>query len=237
MKKYLSLAVGCLLAASGHHAKAAIYGDATGDVFTGAGGGILDITSVEVNNTATDLIFKINLAGDPVATDWGKYMIAIDSVTGGDTVGNGWSRPISMPLGMDAWVGNWVDSGNGGEVYNWQGAFWPVPAGSPGSSATYAGNVAGQVISKNSSSVTVSFNFGFIGLSAGNSFIFDVFTSGGGPGDSAVDALSDPLPTIGDWGVPYASWSLLPYMIVPEPTSAALLGLGALGVISRIRRK
>jgi hypothetical protein len=239
MKKYLSLAVGCLLAASGHNAKAAIYGDATGDIFTGAGGGILDITSVEVNNTATDLIFKINLAGDPVATDWGKYMIAIDSVPGGDTVGNGWARPISMPSGMDAWVGNWVDSGNGGEVYNWQGAFWPNPAGSPGSSATYAGNVAGQVISKNSSFVTVSFNFGYIGLSLGDSFVFDVFTSGGGGGDSAVDALANPTPTIGNWGDPYSTQSTLSYTIpqVPEPATAAVLGLGALVVFSRMRRK
>src|SRR5712672_2828656 len=79
---------------------AVTYTDSTGENFTGAGGGILDISSVEVTNTPTDVIFKINLTGDPVATDWGKYMIGIDSVGGGDTTGDGWARPVSMSSGM-----------------------------------------------------------------------------------------------------------------------------------------
>ena len=75
---------------------ATTYNDATGDgALVGTGGGILDISSVEVNNTLTDLIFKINLAGNPVATDWGKYMIGLDTTAGGDSAGNGWGRPIN----------------------------------------------------------------------------------------------------------------------------------------------
>ena len=71
--------------------QAGIYSDSTGENFTTAGGGILDITSVEVNNTASDLIFKINLAGDPVLTDWGKYCIGFDTTPGGDPTGDGWT--------------------------------------------------------------------------------------------------------------------------------------------------
>ena len=116
-----------VVATLGFSAHATTYLDTTGDTFTGAGGGILDITSVEVNNNATDLIFKINVAGDPVATDWGKYMIGIDSVAGGDTAGDGWARPISMPSGMDYWVGSWVDSGNGAQLWQYTGAWAPLP--------------------------------------------------------------------------------------------------------------
>src|SRR6266513_2629556 len=98
-------------ASAAHQTNAATYTDTVGDATVGGalgppGSQILDITSVEVNNTATDLIFKINLNGDPTAggQDWGKYTIGIDSTAGGDTTGDGWARPISMSSGMDYWV-------------------------------------------------------------------------------------------------------------------------------------
>ena len=71
-----------------------------------------------MTNTTTDLIFKINLNGDPTVggQDWGKYTIGIDSTAGGDTTGDGWARPISISSGMDYWVGSWVDSGNGAQI-------------------------------------------------------------------------------------------------------------------------
>src|SRR5262245_62082194 len=100
MRTLLALAIVALLAAP---AAASTFTDPAGDTFTTAGGGILDILSLEVTNTATDISFRYTLNGDVVATDWGKYMIGIDSVAGGDTAGNGWARPISMPApaGMD----------------------------------------------------------------------------------------------------------------------------------------
>ena len=63
------------------------FSDATGETIVG---GIMDITSVDVANTANQLIFTINIAGDPVATDWGKYLVGINTTGGGDTAGNGW---------------------------------------------------------------------------------------------------------------------------------------------------
>ena len=57
--------------------RAATYLDSSGEGSLLTSNPHLDILSVEVNNTATDLIFKFNLAGNPVATDWGKYMVAI----------------------------------------------------------------------------------------------------------------------------------------------------------------
>jgi len=225
-----------VLALAALPAQAAIYSDATGENFTTAGGGILDITSVEVNNTATDLIFKINLAGDPVATDWGKYCIGFDTTAGGDPAGNGWVRPISMSSGMDYWVGSWVDGGNGAELRNWNGSAWP---GSP-QSATYNPNPDALSISKNTSSVTLQFHFAGMGLGVGSTFHFDVYTTGGGGGDGAVDSLANPSQSISDWGNSYDSVLQDAFTIapVPEPATAALFGLAGLIVIQRgLRRR
>lgn len=229
MKKPLSVLL-VVSALASPVAFSATYLDAIGDTI---GPGILDITSVEVNNTATALSFKINLTGDPVATDWGKYMIGIDSAAGGDPAGNGWGRPIGMVSGMDYWVGSWVDFGNGAELRNWTGA-WNLQ------SATYNPNPDALAISKDASSVTLTFNFAGLGLSAGNSFAFDVYTSGGGGGDGAIDALGNPAQTIGGWAEYYNSGAnVLSYTIpaVPEPTMGALLGLGGLLLLRRGTRR
>jgi hypothetical protein len=209
-------------------ANAVIYNDSIGENFTTAGGGILDITSVEVTHTATDLIFKINLAGDPVATDWGKYLIGLNTVAGGDSAGNGWGRPISM-TGMDYFIGSWADWGNGAEVWKYTGT-WGLQ------SATYGSNPDGISFSKDTSSVTIQFGYAGLGLGAGSSFIFDVFTTGGGGTDTAIDALSDPAQTVSAWNTHYGSQSTLLYTI-PEPSAAAMLGLGLASLIAYARRR
>lgn len=209
----------------------ATYGDSNGDTIAG---GILDITSVEVNNTATALTFKINLAGDPVATDWGKYMIGIDTVPGGDPAGNAWVRPIGMSSGMDYFVGSWVDFGSGAELRNWSGAAWGLQ------SATYNPNPDALAVSKNTSSVTLTFNFAGLGLTAGSTFAFDVYTSGGGGGDGAIDALANPVQTIAGWGDPYnsgANVASYTIQVVPEPAMGALLGLGSLIFLRHATRR
>ena len=230
MKTYSKIIAASVLASLALNTQAATYLDSTGEIISGSH---IDISSVEVNNTATDLIFKINLAGDPVATDWGKYMIGFDTTTGGDTVGNGWARPIGMSSGMDYWVGSWADGGNGANLYNFSGV-WNFQ------SATYGPNTDNAVVTKNSSSITVQFSYAGFGLAPGSTFLFDVYTSGGGGGDGAIDALGNPAQSIANWGDSYNSGNLVnSYTIpaVPEPTSLALLGIGASLIIGRIRRR
>src|SRR5437016_12728885 len=110
MRIILALGIVALLAAP---AAATTFSDSANDTFTGAGGGILDILSLEVTNTATDISFRFTVAGDVTATDWAKFMVGIDKAPGGDPASNGWVRPISQPSGMDIWLGGWTDSGNG----------------------------------------------------------------------------------------------------------------------------
>lgn len=195
--------------------RANTYTDATGENFTTAGGGILDITSVEVTNTASDMVFKIKLGGNPVTTDWGKYLISIQVTNSGnmfDTSGDGWARPISVAAsagpvgGIDYWVGSWADGGNGAELYKYGGT-WTRQ------SATYNPNPDGIGITKDTNSVTIKFNFSGLGVAFGDTIYFDVYTSGGGGSDSAVDALSRSDQTIADWGNAFASTNLSAYTL------------------------
>lgn len=224
MRKLLvMLAVGCLAVP----ALGTVYVDATGDTFTGAGGGILDISSVEVTNTATEISFKFTLMGDVVATDWGKYMVIIDRVPGGDTAGNGWGRPINMASGADNWIGSWVDSGNGAELYDYSGS-WSL------TEATYNAAPNNDIsISKSGNMVTVTTLLSNMGLSNGSTFAFDAFTSGGGGSDGAVDSLGNPGVQIGDWGNPSSAFPQNYTVVVPEPASLCLLALGGFAVLRR----
>lgn len=236
MKKLILAAVTLMIAFSPRVTTASTFTDAVSGEggLVGTGGGILDISSVEVNNSATTLTFKINLVGNPSATDWGKYMIGIDSVPSfGDVAGNGWNRPIGMSSGMDFWLGTWVDSGNGAEVRNWGGASWGLQ------SATYGSNPDAISVTKDSSSVTVVLNFAGLGLGYGSTFNFDVYTSGGGGTDGAIDALGNPGQTIANWGDYYntgASFKSYTIPAVPEPSTAVLI-LCAGGLIGALRRK
>ena len=232
-KLFLSAAISACFAMG---VSATLYTDTTGDAAFGIS--VVDIVSVEVTHDATDVNFKITVDSDidtpdPMGTDWGKYLIGIDSTAGGDPTGNGWARPISMTSGMDYWIGSWVNAhpANGAQVWSWTGATWSedfsTTAGDPEIGVTDAGTM-----------INISIAQSALGLSNGDTFIFDVFSSGGGATDSAVDALSDPTTTIADWPDAYASGSQLSYTI-PEPSTYALIAFGVLGLASRrlVRRK
>jgi hypothetical protein len=225
-----SLVVGTTLSV-----RATSYSDSTGDQGAGNADGIMDITSVEVINTGTDLNFKIKLNGDPTAVNWGKYCIAISTVTAGDTTGDGWARPIgfSANSGMNYWIGSWADGGNGAELYNYVGS-WALK------SATYASNPDNISFAKDTSSVTLNLSYAGLGLSSGDTFLFDVYTTGGGGGDTAIDALSNPSTTVANWGDNYNSGSLYSaYTItaVPEPSTLALCGISGLVTLIAVRRR
>jgi hypothetical protein len=160
-------------------------------------------------------------------------MIGIDSVSGGDTTGDGWARPVGMSSGMDYWVGSWADSGNGAEIWKYTGSW-------ANQDATYGANPDGLSFSKDNSSITLDFKFAGLGLAVGNTISFDVYTSGGGSGDSAIDALANPNQTVANWGDYYNSGNLVDsYTLtqVPEPGACTILGLGALVMIRRLFRR
>ena len=196
------------------------YGDATNDIGGGlaTGGGTLDLVGMEVSNTATDIVFKLTVNGSFSNVDWGKFMVGIATNNGsGTSTGNGWGRPINMSAngGMTHWIGSWVDSGGGSQLWTHGSGSWSGPAG--------------MGYSFSGSDITWTVSMAALGLNVGDSFTFDAYSSGGGGGDGAIDALSSSSPSVANWGDTFTTTSGFSYTIVPAPGALALLAVAGLG--------
>ncbi len=217
---FSALAVAAILSAS---ASAVTFNDALGENFDG--NPHMDIKSVSVSNTATDITFTVTLNGDIAATSWGKYNVGIDKNTAtGDfsANGNGWGRALNMADGMDAWIGSWVDSGGGAQSWVFGGTWSQT-------------NQVTPALTQFSTSYT--FPLANLNLALGDTIHFDVYSTGGGGGDSANDASSNPNQTISNWPGPYttpAGTGHVYTLVVPEPTTLGMLvGVAVLGLRRR----
>jgi hypothetical protein len=216
-----------------------IYNDAIGDIDAGlsTGDGTLDLVSMEVSHTATDVQFKLTVNGDIDVTDWGKFMVGIANNKGnGTSTSDGWGRPITMSAngGMTNWLGGWVDGGGGAENRSHE-IFdrWGLTG------ATYNSNFGNFAFSgRLQSTITYGVSIASLGMSIGDTFRFDAYSSGGGNGDSAVDALANPNVAITSWGQAYDSGTStsLSYTLtaIPAPGAIALVGLA--GLVARRRK-
>jgi hypothetical protein len=210
---------------------AQVINDALNDIDPGisTGGGTLDIVSMEVSTTSTDVTFGLTVNGDISTTDWGNFMIGIATGnTAGTTTGNAWARPINLdsPIGgMDYWVGSWVNGtpAGGAQLWSYDGAAWnELTTLAPAISLSPAAQ----------SVISLSMPLSSLGITTEQTIYFDAYSSGGGAGDGAVDALSNPNITITDWGNSYTSSTVdgISSATVPEPSTYALLTLGAVAL-------
>ena len=226
------------------NALAATYTDALGDNY---GGPEVDISSVVVTNDANNLNFQINLNSaasiGPSANRFANYEVGIqeNSSTGGQTLingnfgtgtttaGNPYGNAVGISTGENFFIGNFLAGSSfsgGSQLYGYSSV-----AGWNQIGAT------GPVTQVNSGSPSLSFSFPLLalGLSAGSSFNFDVWTSFGSP-QGAYDALDNNGE--GPGAAPYSggtydsatvagsTFSSTVYTVasVPEPTSMAILG-------------
>ncbi|MBL4698390.1 MAG: PEP-CTERM sorting domain-containing protein [Phycisphaerales bacterium] len=224
-------------------AQADVYTDNTGS--SDVGGDInsfffdqgfdhLDITQVEVTNDASFIYFDISVAGDLDATNWGKYLIGMDTGRVGTTNTGAWGRNIDWGQGMTDFVGSWADDGGsaaGAELHAWDGAAWNL------TDATYLAGTEIQGDDSNHAAGTqrIAVSLSALGLGVGDVLLFDVASTGGGF-DPGVDHLSRSDFATDDWANQSMSGDYLSYTItVPAPASAALLGLGGLAAMRRRR--
>jgi len=237
----LSVAASALLAGVALQAHAApgvtTFNDAINDIDPGisTGSGTLDLVKMEVSNTDSDVMFKLTVNGNIGSTDWGKFMIGIANNKGyGTSSSDGWARPITMSAngGMTNWIGSWVDGGGGAENRSNQTS-WGLTG------ATYNGNFGGFSLSAGAqSTITFTVSIASLGMSIGDTFSFDAYSSGGGGGDSAVDALANPNVSITSWGQPYDSGASnsFSYTLSAVPAPGAIALIGVAGLMGRRRR-
>ena len=214
-----------------------LFNDAIGDIDAGisTGSGTLDLVSMEVSHTATDIQFKLTVNGDIDVTNWGKFMVGIANNKGyGTSTSDGWARPITMSAngGMTNWLGSWVDGGGGAENRSNQTS-WGLTG------ATYNGNFGNFALAAGAqSTITYGVSIASLGMSIGDTFRFDAYSSGGGGGDSAVDALANPNVAITSWGQAYDSGTSNSFSYtlaaIPAPGAIALVGLA--GLVARRRK-
>ncbi len=193
----------------------------------------LDISSVEITNDNQFLYINISTDGLVSDQNWGKYIVGIDTgANAGDnsTDPGSWNRNVDWGRGITHFAGTWADDGGalqfGGELRGFDGVGWNLLG------ATYNGdtNIAGT----SASGQMIQIEYAALGLSIGDTFEFDVFSSGGGA-DPGVDHLSRSDAATTDWGTTSVAGNFLSYRIVPAPGTLALLGLGALAGVRRRR--
>jgi hypothetical protein len=210
-------------------ARAATYTDTASDQAGAPSNPNLDIGSAELTNDLVNLSIRIDLnssIGSP--SDWGNYLIGFDTVAGGKTtVGDPWGHPIGISSGLDHWIGSWVNFGGGAELHSWTGSAWGPTV--PGTSVALTGT-----------STTITVPLALLGLNVGDTFIFDIWSTGGFSPNPAIDALSNPSQTQPTWvdNVPYDSGTLVSrYTVVPEPVSVAMAQAAMMSVLLLGRRR
>jgi hypothetical protein len=229
------------------------YSDPAGDISpnVGNGNGTLDILGMEVLNDATDITFTLTVNGNITTTDWGKFMIGIATGGPGSATGNGWARPINLSSpagGMDYWIGSWVNFFNGAsggaQLWSYVGGTNGGGTGGAWNQLTTSNNPVFSKLAGTNSTISYTLTLSSLGLAPNDVFYFDAYSSGDGGGDSAIDALANPNVSVTNWAGPYTSSTtgtggvgLNSYQVVPEPTTYALLALGALGMAGYAARR
>ena len=185
----------------GMSAHSRVYSDASSDLFDN-GFANLDITSVEVTNDASNLTFTVTVRG---FSDWTKYLIGIRTAVAASssTTGNLWGRNNTYAEGINFQIASWVDGGGGFGFSQYVSNAWASTSGA---------SIDLNQTSSNKVSWTVS--LASLGLALGDTFKFDVGTTGDGGNDPFVDVATRNEPATSGWGVASTGGALLTYTTI-----------------------
>lgn len=197
------------------------------------------ISSVDIDNTASTITFTIN-STQPMAS-YIFYAIEIQDGPGGDTsLVNPWGPHVGFSTGVNALINTY---GTGASALTFAGGTWTQNG--PGQSFDAGGT--------GSSFATMTFSLTSLGLSLGSTFNFDVVSSYTSPGGQAAYSALDNTGYLAESDNSYEPWlgsnfydsataggsTLNSYTVtaVPEPSVAALLGVGGLVLARRKWRR
>jgi hypothetical protein len=215
------------------------------------------LSSVVINNDANNIYFTININPYANITTSGDYYanydigIQVNGGAGGQTVingnygtgtanGNPYGDAVGISTGENFFIGTYLAGpsySGGAQLYSFGNTGWTTV----GSTGITQNNVT--------PSLAFAYSLASLGLSPGQSFSFDVWTTYSG-GQGAYDALdtTQPMSTAeptapysgGTYDSATAPGSVLDvYTVaaVPEPSTCVLMGLGALGLVRRSLRR
>ncbi|MCA9755171.1 MAG: T9SS type A sorting domain-containing protein [Candidatus Eisenbacteria bacterium] len=153
----------------------------------------MDLLDLYVCNDNDFWYFYFTVDDDIVATNWGKYLLYID--TTGDGSGatfDAWGRNVAVinPNGLPEYsLNGWVDGGgvydeNKTQLWHWTGAAW-TQEGMAADAALLAGTPS-----------AIEWKVSRAALGDPATIWCEVFSTGGGGGDNAQDTINDPAD---DW--------------------------------------
>jgi hypothetical protein len=226
------------------------------------GGVDANMTSVVINNNATSISFQVNLntSDSTVSNPYDHYLLGLQmgGGAGGQTLingtygtgtadGNPYGNAVGISTGENFFIGTYMTTSGvstgltgGAQLYSFSTLTGWTQIGA---------NAPLTIVPTGTPSIAFSFSLSSFGLSAGNKFNFDAWSSFSSP-QSAYQALDNPNLPPGtapyNSGASYDSataagstfaTTIYTVQATPEPSTFALLGLGALGMIGCLRRR
>lgn len=185
---------------------AAVASDKTGD---GNGEAVMDLKDLYLWHDATHLYIALTITGDISATNWGKYLIYIDTTN--DTAGgtsDPWTRNVVAqdPHKPEFVLATWLDqspySKSRVELWSWGTGTW-TKLGGMVDAAAMSGSSSGSVIEM---SVKLS------ALGSVPTIWLEAWSTGGGSNDNAQDTVNSPAE---DWNA--TDWSTQSTLAVSTP--------------------
>jgi hypothetical protein len=222
--KVVAMAV---LALAGAAQASVTFNDTVGDVFDG-GLTNMDILSVTMSNDATNLYMTLRINANLASTNWGKYLVMIDR--NGNASGrtdNPWGRNINTNGRQnDVYIGSWIDQepDSFAQIWTDTGSNWNLDA-------TVGVDRSMTAIGE----IKYTFSLASLGVGLGDTFYFDVMSTGGIGNPPGVDHLSRSTQATGGWNETSVAGDYLAYTVVPTPGTLALLGLGIAAAARRRR--